>query len=348
LIPENSKVRDEQIWLAVGSLMVLATVALAGALLYTRAVMIPFVLAILITTVVAPLVDFQVVRWHLPGWVAITVALILVLGIMTVLGTVLVVAVQAVITAANEYSQEVTHLINRTIALLKAYRVPLDESMISNELKAQLPGFITGAFGTMTTLMSDGLLITFFVIFLLVGRDPFKRRIGIYAQIETAIRGYVTTLTGISTVAAVLVGVILWALGMKMAWLFAILTFLLNFIPNVGPIIACLLPLPIALTQFNDPWMIVAVIGLPGTIHMLIGNFIEPKLMGRGLELHPVTVLMALAVWGLLWGIVGMVLAVPIVATIKMVLERSTTTRPLAELLAGRLPGSRSATEVTI
>ncbi len=76
--------------------MILATVALAGALLYTRDVMIPFVLAIFITTMVSPLVDFLVLRWRLPGWLAILVALLVVLGLLTLLSLALIVAVQTI------------------------------------------------------------------------------------------------------------------------------------------------------------------------------------------------------------------------------------------------------------
>jgi AI-2 transport protein TqsA len=72
---------------------------------------------------------------------------------------------------------------------------------------------------------------------------------------------------------------------------------------------------------------------------MLIGNVLEPKLMGEGLELHPVTVLLSLAAWGLLWGPIGMLLAVPITAVIRIVLVRFEITKPIGELLGGRLPG---------
>jgi len=146
-------------------------------------------------------------------------------------------------------------------------------------------------------------------------------------------------------VTALLVGSVLWWLGLQMAWLFALLVFLLNFIPNVGSIVATLLPIPVAVTQFQDPWMVLAVVAIPGAIHLTIGNLIAPRLMGRGVELHPVTVLLALAFWGLLWGIVGMVLAVPIVAVMRIVLGRYGTTRPLAELLTGRLPGTGAAAD---
>src|SRR5437879_548690 len=107
---KSVEVRNEQIWLAVGSLMILATVALAVALLYTRDVMIPFVLAIFITAAVGPFVDFQVKRWGFPNWIAVVITLLLVLSALTLMGIVLIAAVQAMVRAASEYSDQVVHL----------------------------------------------------------------------------------------------------------------------------------------------------------------------------------------------------------------------------------------------
>jgi AI-2 transport protein TqsA len=338
-----NQLRNEQIWLAVGSLMILATVALATALVYTRDVMIPFVLAIFITTAVAPIVDIQVTRLRLPGWLAVITTLLLVLAALALMGVVLILAVQAIVRVANEYSEQVVHLAEHMLGKLKKYNIQVDQSRITSELEARLPGVISQTVGTVTTLFSHGFLIAFFVVFLLLGRNPLRRRTGIYADIESTIRNYITTMTGISAMTSILVGLVLWALGLHMAWLFAFLVFFLCFIPNIGSIVATILPLPVAVTQFHDPWMILAAVAIPGAIHMTIGNFIAPKMMGRGMELHPVTVLLALAFWGLLWGIVGMVLAMPIVATLRIVLGRFSTTRPLADLLAGTLPGTAGA-----
>jgi AI-2 transport protein TqsA len=337
----NSTLRDEQVWLAVGSLMILAVVALAGALFYTRAVMIPFVVAIFITTAVSPIVDRLVVRFHVPGWLAIFVALILVLAILVLLGAALAVTVQTVVRTADEYTAQVADLTKRLFVELHTHGLKVEETRVAAELQSWLPGIITTAAGTVTSLVSDGLLILFFVIFLLSGRDPHQQQTGIYAEIESAIREYIVTKTAISAVAGVLVGTILWMMGLRMAVLFGLLAFMLNFIPNVGPIVASLLPIPIAFAQFENPWMVLPVVALPGTVHMTIGNFVEPKLMGRGLELHPVAVLLALAFLGLLWGVIGMVLAVPIAAMFRIVLSRFATTRALGELLAGRLPGAQ-------
>jgi AI-2 transport protein TqsA len=153
-------------------------------------------------------------------------------------------------------------------------------------------------------------------------------------------------MTAIAAVTGLLVGLVLWAFGLHLAWLFAFLVFLLSYIPNIGSVIATLLPLPVAVAQFQNPWMILAVVAIPGAIQTTIGNVVAPRLMGRGLELHPVTVLLSLAFWGLLWGIAGMVLAIPIVATLRIVLSQFSTTRPIASLLAGRLPGSEKSVAV--
>jgi AI-2 transport protein TqsA len=266
--------------------------------------------------------------------------LVLVLAIVCLLGAALLAAVETIIRTADEYSDQVGAMIKRLVVQLNEHGLKIDQDHLSDDLRSHLPGIITDAAGTATTLVSDGLLIVFFVIFLLAGRNPYRRQTGIYAEIESAIREYITTKTAISVVTGALVGTILWALGLRMAFLFGLLAFLLNYIPNVGPIVASMLPIPIAFTQFGDPWMIAAVVGLPASVHLTVGNVIEPRLMGRGLELHPVAVLLALAFLGLLWGVIGMVLAVPIAAMLRIALSRFATTRVLGELLAGRLPGA--------
>ena len=136
-----------------------------------------------------------------------------------------------------------------------------------------------------------------------------------------------------------LTGVILALFGLDLALVFGVLAFFLNFIPSVGSIVATLLPIPMAMVQFDGFWMIAGIVLVPGAIQMTIGSGIEPVLMGEGLDLHPVTILLALVFWGLIWGVVGMFLAAPITAVLRIVLDRFETTRPIAGLLAGRLPG---------
>jgi AI-2 transport protein TqsA len=125
-----------------------------------------------------------------------------------------------------------------------------------------------------------------------------------------------------------------------MAFTFGVLAFLLNFVPNVGPIVASLLPVPLILLDpaGNLGWM-VAVIAATSTIQLVSGNIVEPKIMGDSSDLHPVTILLALMFWGMMWGIIGMFLATPITAALKIMLERIDQTRPIAEMMSGRWLG---------
>ena len=84
--------------------------------------------------------------------------------------------------------------------------------------------------------------------------------------------------------------------------------------------------------------MLLWVLLLPGSVQMLIGNVIEPRIMGGGLDLHPITILFALTFWGLLWGPIGAILAVPITAILRIAMDRFQSLRPVAEIMAGRLP----------
>lgn len=339
----DSSHRDEQVRLAVGSLMVLALAAVAAGLWYASGVMIPFVLAIFVTVVVSPVVDFLVVRWRVPQSIAVLLAVLVVLGILVCFGLFMIGAVQTVIQTAEPYAQDFTDLAERALDTLKGWKVPVDQQKISEGLEARLPALVTQTVGTATGLLSNGFLILIFVIFLLAGRNPHKVRQGVYAEIEAKVRSYIGTKFAVSAVTALVVWAILALFGLNMAGLFGMLTFLLNFIPSIGSIIATLLPLPVAVEQFGgEPWRIVAIVAVPGVLQNLVGNALEPKLMGKGLDLHPVTILLALAFWGLMWGLVGMVLAVPITASIRIVLVRFQATRPIGNLLAGELPGSGS------
>jgi AI-2 transport protein TqsA len=338
----ETKRRNEQIWLAVGSLMIIAVVVLATGLIYTKVVMVPFVLAVFITIVVAPVVDFLVVRYKIPQSLALILALILVVAFLAVLVMFLFVAVNDIVTTANEYSDSFKEMNQKVFNWLKENEIYSTDSgkKITEELQQQMPAIIGQVTGTGAVLIANVVLIVFFVLFLLAGRNSKRVQTGLHKEIETAVRRYIVTKFVISGITGLMVWWILHIMGLHMAFVFGFLTFLLNFIPSIGSVIATLLPLPLAVAQFDGHlWPIIGVVAIPGGLQMAIGNALEPKLLGRGLELHPVTILLSLAFWGLLWGYMGMVLAVPITAIIRIILVHFETTRAIGNLLGGKLPG---------
>jgi AI-2 transport protein TqsA len=166
---------------------------------------------------------------------------------------------------------------------------------------------------------------------------------GVWGQVEARIKRYIVTKLVVSAATGLLVGIILTVLRIDLALVFGLFAFLLNFIPSVGSIISTLLPLPVVLMSPEiSPLAAVLAIALPAAVQFAIGNVIEPKVMGGSLDLHPITILLALIVWGMLWGVVGMLLATPLTAVMKILFERMELTAPVAELLAGRLDALQS------
>jgi AI-2 transport protein TqsA len=334
--------RDESTWFITGSLVVLAAVALAVALDYTQGVMIPFVLAIFVFILASPVLDFQVIRLRFPRTIAVATTFLVVIVIIAVVCLLVTVATQKFIATAAPYSNDFANLAKEVFSRMTEWGIEIDYGKILNDLQEDLPGLLTTTLGKTFGLLSSVFLVLVFVVFLLAGRNPHVASSGVYADIDHNIRRYIGTKVLISALTGLLVWATLELLGLKLAVVFGITAFLLNFIPNIGSIISTLLPIPVAVAQFQDPWTVVLVVGIPGAIQIVIGNIIEPKLMGEGLNLHPVTILLALSFWGLLWGVAGMFLAAPMTAVIRIILMQFDTLRPIGKLLAGELPASRS------
>jgi AI-2 transport protein TqsA len=216
--------------------------------------------------------------------------------------------------------------------------IDLTQEKIISNLRNRIPSLATNTLGTVFGLTSSFLFVLVFAGFLLAGRNPHRVRSGVYADIDHNVRRYIAIKVLVSTLTGLLVWVSLSLIGLELAGVFGILAFFLNFIPSIGSIVSTLLPIPIAVAQFQAPWPVILVVAVPGIIQITIGNVVEPKLMGKELNLHPVTVLLALSFWGLLWGIVGMCLAAPMTAVIRIVLMQFDTFKPLARLLTGELP----------
>ena len=333
-------------WVNTVSMMILAGVAVAGALWFTRPVMVPFVLAIFISFLVSPLVDFLRVQVRIPKAGAVAITLLVAAAAMTLIGMLITTSTQGLLENVDVYRERVVSLAQRAFAVLDNRGVDLGQAEWIRALRETDVGDLDIPFlriagqtaGTVVGLLGNGTLVLIFVIYLLIGRHPNQFRSGFYAEIDRKVRSYIVIKFITSGTTGVLTGLILSIMGVDLALVFGVMAFLLNFIPSVGSIIATLLPMPLALVQF-DSWLpITLVLVLPGTVQFTIGNVVEPLVMGEGLDLHPVTVLLALVFWGLLWGVVGMLLAAPMTAVLRIVLGRLEITRPLAELLAGRLP----------
>ena len=185
-----TSLRDEQAKLSTASLVILAAAVITGTLYLTQAVMIPFVLAIFIASIVAPIVDFQVLRIQFPLSVAVSVALLFVLVIIGVFGLMVIYAGQQIAATSSQYIKNIdtisdnfstwiqsllTHWIHKETA---EQLVSDGTNKVIEEFRGIVPQLLGRTFGTTISLVTTFFLVTIFVIFLLAGRNPYVIRQG--------------------------------------------------------------------------------------------------------------------------------------------------------------------------
>lgn len=330
---------EEQAWLIAASLIIIAAVAIGAALAYMRPALVPFVLAVFVYYLVSPIADLLEVRARFPRWASILTTLLVVAGLIGLTGLLVTASMRGLLESGPIYRERLTDLTARIFQVLDSRGIDLGQSGFLEAVREfPMIRILQTTAGTALSLLTNGFLVLVFVIFLLLGRRRETITSPVLREVDLQIRRFLVLKFIISATTGVVVGTILALLGLQLALVFGVLTFFLNFIPSVGSIIAVLLPLPIALIQYQSPWPVIGVLVLPGIVQLVIGNGIDPKVMGRGLDLSPVTVLVALVFWGLVWGVVGMLLAAPMTGILRILLAQFETTRPVSELLAGRLP----------
>jgi AI-2 transport protein TqsA len=186
-----------------------------------------------------------------------------------------------------------------------------------------------------------------YLLFLLVESARFPERVRrgyaperaadiltVFAQINTSIIAYLRAKVVSSLWLAVPVGVVLVVFGVPFALLWAALTFVCNFIPYLGSVVAYTLPMLFATVEFGFTPQLAVVAGAVFAVHLLGAAVVEPLILGRAVGLSPLVILASLSVWGILWGIPGMFLAVPLTVVLKIVFEHLPATRPVAQLLS--------------
>ncbi len=329
-------------------LLILSTVAIAAALYWLRAVMIPFVLAVFLAFGLSPFIDLQMRYLRVPRALAVLETVVVGFVILSLLAGLVSISLRQLTANVGAYQAQIEQLAKQATLLLERFGInpPTAFNPLSLVSVGTIGSMLVGTTNAILGILSQGLLVMIFLFFLLIGRTPGARPIsGIWGEVESRIKLYIVTKVLTSAATGGLVGTVLWLLGVDLALVFGLFAFLLNFIPNVGSIVATLLPLPVVLMSPDaSATTAVLAIAVPSVIQFVIGSVVEPNIMGSSLDLHPVAILLALVVWGTLWGIVGMLLATPITAVMKILFEKMELTAPMAELLAGRLDrlGSRS------
>ena len=326
--------------------MILASAVVGYSIYWLRPILVPFVISVFVVSGVAPILESLQRRLGVNRLVAAGITFIAGLFALILLGWILWSSVVELQKVAPAYRQRVQASIAALEKILATSDVdPSLQDATSSESPRQIGGFldslltegITALSSALLNLATNSIVVLIYIFFLLLGETSQFDGSETWRKIDRQIRVYLRLKTIISLLTGLAFGAAIALFGAPMAMTFGLLAFLLNFIPNIGPLAATLLPIPLIVFHPDATlvWM-ASAITVTSAIQFISGNVVEPKIMGDSTELHPVVVLLALVFWGMLWGIVGMFLATPITAMLRIILERSEATKPIANVLSGK------------
>ena len=326
---------------------VFIALVLAGAVLrLAKPVLFPFFLAVFISYIVNPALEF-LTRRKVPKALAVIVLILATSSLVYLLGAVFYSSGKAFASEFPKYGAEFQGLLAR----LEASRFLGAHWNLTTLLGAinaeKIASFTLSALGPFFSFLSTLLIVLVFLIFILAGRGRLAAKIersfapvharkiaGVLENIDSQIEKYLAIKTVFCVLNGLIVGVVLTLFGVEFAVVFGFLAFILNYIPNIGSTVATAVPVLIAFLQYGSILRCLAILVIVVVLDNVMGNFLEPRFMGKGLGISPLVVIFSLIFWGWLWGIPGMVLSVPITASLKIVCANVPSLRPIAELMS--------------
>jgi len=314
-----------------------------------RAIFIPFIIAVfiwyLINAIARALGLLKIGGKQLPRFFRFLCGIIAICALLGGIGTLVGRNIADVIEAAPHYQDNFEPIIQKVMLWLNLDHQPTFEEIGSYLDLGKIITFMAQSF---TGIAGKSLVIVFYTGFLLYEQKYFNRKIinmisdqstedhvrAIIQKIDVRIQRYIGIKSLVSAFDSVLTYLILSSFGVDFAEFWGVMAFFLHFIPYAGSFIAITLPSTIALIQFGDPLMGALVLGALCISHAFLASILEPILMGRNLNLSPIFIISSLAMWGMVWGVPGMFLAVPILAIIMITLSQFPKTRPIAILIS--------------
>ncbi len=284
-----------------------------------------------------------------PGWLSLTLAIVFFILFLTAVVQVIAGNVADAVAAAPQYQTRLETVLGQVNDLLAAVvnrQEPLTLTTILQQI--DLSAAAAKFAGALQAVVGNTFEILIYLVFVLLERRAFdlklsamfpdanreKRLRGILLEIGRRTEKYVLIKTVISVIIGAITYVTLTAVGIDFAAFLGLLAFLANYIPYLGSAVGIAAPAIIALLQTSE-WSLAAVVmGVLVATHALIGNVLEPRMMGRSLNLSPLLMIVALAVWGSIWGVAGMLLSVPLMVMTMITLAQFPKTRPIAVFMS--------------
>ena len=328
---------------------ILLSITLGGFLLiYLKSFLIPFVFSLAIWFLIRKFRRVIISTVKMPFWLGSFLASMVILALLSFFSQLLTFQVKAFITPENldKYNANFQLISQKFVGLVGDQALQSGLSRIQDFNLAEL---ISNALGVLTNLLSNSFMVILYLLFLILEENVIKLKfraiyhdkskreaaLSVFRQIIKSVENYITLKTVVSFITglASYFGLLILQIDFPIFW--ALLIFLLNYIPTIGSLIATLFPALMALMQYPDqPVKSLLVLVIIGSIQVIVGNVIEPRVMGDNLNISPLVVILSLTLWGTLWGVLGMILSVPIMVVVIIVFSKIPSTRNLAIMMS--------------
>lgn len=339
-------------WLRIIGILlgVMVAVLVLWILHLIQGILLPFCMALFFVYLAEPL-QVILVRWKFPIALRVGVILLVASLFLYLLGLLIYSSSQGLVEKLPHYEERFKMIIENGFTeahLPEEMVIQLREKLNWRvNLKSENVTMLLGqTFGSFFGFLTNSFMVILYMVYLLFEREHVSHRITrsfpekkarhllkIVHHINHQIVGYLGIKTAMSLVTGVLVTLILVFFGVDFAVFWGILACVLNFVPAIGALAATVPPIIVAFLQFDTFTPPLIITGFLCSVQLVLGNVVEPKVMGKGLGLSPLVVILALIFWGWLWGPAGMILSVPIVSAMKIIFDNIELLRPISRFL---------------
>ena len=326
-----------------GFVITASIIIIIAGVMAADSIILPIILALFISIICAqPIIWLE--RRKVPYGVAMLIVLLTIGLLFLVFGGIIGNSLGRFSTDAPKYEENLRAIATSTIDYVNAAGANINAKNLLNMMDpGKILSFTAGAVGEIGKIMSDSFVILLVTIFMLLEVKSFVHKADIIEKmhgnslqyldkIGVSIRHYLSIKTLISLMTGIFIWLWLLVVGVDYAILWGVIALLLNYIPNIGSIIAAAPTMLLALVQLGVGGMVWTGIGYL-IVNLIMGNIVEPRVMGKGLGLSTLVVFLSLIVWGFILGPVGMFLSVPLTMTIKVILEQNKSTQWIAMLM---------------
>lgn len=329
--------------------LLISCISLVVILIYGQAILVPFILGLLLWFIGKELEytfdKISFIKNKFPNWLKHILSFGIILIVLIFITDILSSNINSLAQSFEKYEPNFDALISQLDnwlgldikVALKNYSGNLDFGNILQML-----------FSSISELISNGFMILLYSVFILLedasfrpklksvfaGNENEKKVDGILEKIRKSISNYFGLKAILSLITGGLSYIALRIIGVDAPEFWAFLIFILNFIPTIGSLVATIFPAVFCLFQFGIFTPSLLVLGIVGTIQVVVGNILEPKIMGSSMNISPLVTILSLSIWGAIWGIIGMILSVPITVVTIIIFSQFEKTKPIAIMLS--------------